>query len=132
MPSVHALQRAEQRYDVRLSGPEMARMEREIEGGKARRVRAAKGGRVIYLVHCPKADRWIPVVWDKLALKIVTVLPEDTWALVPQKRRRSPKYREVDALPDDGEPDAPEVEIHERAPNNILADALERALKERM
>lgn len=104
-----------------------------IEGGAATFVRRSFGQREIYLVHCPKADRFIPVVYDPSASRsrIVTVLPEESrqFGSMPRRPRRK-RFRECE--PEEGEDDpVPACELpNEACANNALADALEKALRE--
>lgn len=134
----HARRRAKERYAADLLPEEVERMAVEIEHGRATYVRSAMAGRSVYLVHCPKANRHIPVIYDPnaAASRIVTVLPESSWQFgTGEHKRRAPKFREID--PDDLPPeDAPEVDtetlaaLARPAPNNALAEALEAALKQ--
>lgn len=134
----HAQQRAKERYAANLLPEEVERMAVEIEHGRATYVRPAMAGRSVYLVHCPKANRHIPVIWDPNAngSRIVTVLPDSSWQFgTAEPKPKGPKFREID--PDDlPAEDPPEVDqeamarLARPAPNNALAEALEEALKQ--
>lgn len=134
----HAQLRAKERYAANLLPEEVERMAIEIEQGRATYVRPAMAGRSVYLVHCPKADRHIPVVYDPNARgsRIVTVLPDTSWQFgTDEPRPKGPKFREID--PDDlPAEDAPECDadalaaLARPAPNNILAEALKEALEQ--
>lgn len=134
----HAQSRAKDRYGVAILPEEFERMAVEIEQGRATFVRKAMGERGIYLVHCPKANRYIPVVYDPHAggSRIITVLPEESWQFGTIWRRpKGPKFREIDPEDVADEP-APEVDtevleaLATHEPDNILAAALKEALEE--
>lgn len=135
----HAQQRARERYRADLLPEELARMAVEIEQGRSTCVRKAWGGREIHLVHCPKANQHVPVVYDPNAFnRIITLLPEESrqFGTMPRAGKRMRKFREVDledAADDAGEgamsPDAIAA-LKPPAPNNVLAEALEKALRE--
>lgn len=132
----HAQRRARERYHADLTPEEVERLAVAIEYGHATYVRPAMAGRSIYLVHCPKANRYIPVVYDPhaVASRIVTVLPEESWHFGTAQRPKGPKFREIDPedLPSEDALDCDAEALARLAapePNNILAEALKDALE---
>ncbi len=129
----HAKQRARERFRVELMPEELERMSVEIEQGRSTFVKPAWGGREIHLVHCPKANHYIPVVYDPHARdRIVTVLPEEGKHFGIKAVRREKRFRETDfadEVPDEAEGIEPALG-EPPPPNNILAAALETALRD--
>lgn len=125
---VHAQKRAKERYGVELSSNELRAMEQTIISRGARYVGGAMGGCSRYAVWCPSLERDITVVWNHKDRRIITVLPEGHVRSV--ERRRAPRFREreEDAI-SAGESIEASTEVHEAAPNNILAEALRVALE---
>ena len=132
MQQVHAIIRAKRRYGLDLSMDDLQAMAEEIALGHATQMKRLSPERSLELVFCAKAGRALPVIYQIPTQRIVTVLPATAAQVVGRARRAKAQRVRMDGEPIE-EGDAPPLESPlptETPANNILAEALAKALRE--
>jgi hypothetical protein len=95
--TIHAFERALERYEIRLTPALAARWARQIDQGRARLVVSHGPDCKVYDVVYK--GRTIRIVWNPICRTVITVMPavEKTKRLMAEaRRRRNPRFRDED------------------------------------
>lgn len=84
----HAIERARERYGIRLTDRDLAAIAEDILAHRAEWLRDQYGGRSIWRVHIARLNFDVPVVFHRETRAIVTVLP-------PRLDQCAPTAREI-------------------------------------
>lgn len=132
----HAIDRAEERYGVRLSLDDLHDIQMQVANGQAIWLGDARDNACIWLVTLPGANKRARALLDRDTLRVITILPvrlkhhDRNWDAAKKRGKRGRPKPRLDVVDnDDAMPDAPLP--HETATNSILAERLVAAQKGR-